>query len=77
LKPVRREVAGTILAQPDIEPHYNITIGRVVKSRRHLRDLQKRHGFMDYQGIKGSGQSKVFGPGGELRQLRSSERTRS
>jgi len=67
-------VAKTILTCPDIPEHFNITIGMPVRSRRHLTDLQKRHGFRDYEGMRGASQSHVFGEGGEVRRLRRSER---
>lgn len=33
---------------PDIEEHYNTTIDMPVRSRKHLKDLQRRYGFSDH-----------------------------
>lgn len=43
---------GSLASIPDIDVHFNQSFGEVVKSRRHLRDLQKRHDTRDYQPIR-------------------------
>ena len=42
---------GGVFVNPDVPEHWNVTIDRPVKSRRHLAELQKRHGFQDYEKI--------------------------
>lgn len=34
---------------PDFPEHYNISLGRVVKGRQHLRQLQKQLGCHDWE----------------------------
>jgi len=69
LKRVKLGVATTILVTPDVPEHFNMSLNQRVRSRRHLRDLQKRHGTQDYEGIHGANLRQVFGPGGELRSV--------
>ena len=76
LKPVPRGIARTILVTPDIPEHWNVSLNQPVRSRRHLQDLQKRHGCHDYEGMRGASNSHVFTEGGEVRRLKHSERVR-
>lgn len=44
--------AATVQVIPDIADHWNVTVDMRVRGRRHLKDLQKRHGFSDYEPAK-------------------------
>jgi len=57
---------GIVQVTPDIPEHWNMSLNEPVRSRRHLRDLQKIHGTHDYEGVNGANLRQVFGPGGEL-----------
>lgn len=37
---------------PDVPEHWNTSIDQPVRSRRHLRDLQKRNGWQTYEPVK-------------------------
>ncbi len=43
---------GGLQLSPDVPEHWNVTVDKVVRSRKHLRDLQKRHGFQDYEPVR-------------------------
>lgn len=45
---VREAPHKTVYVTPDVPEHFNIGLDMPVRSRRHLRDLQKRYGFQDY-----------------------------
>jgi len=38
---------GMFMAEPEIPPHYNTSLGCKVESRSHLKALQAQHGCMD------------------------------
>src|SRR3989442_15983472 len=38
-----------VYVTPDIPEHWNITTGCPIRSRRQLQELQKRHGWQDYE----------------------------
>ena len=38
-----------ITITPDVPEHFNITTGCAIRSRRHLRELQKARGWQDYE----------------------------
>ena len=68
--------AGLVTITPDIPEHFNLSLNRPVRSRRHLRDLQARMGTVDYEGIRGAGLSRIFTEGGVTRKIRESDRAR-
>ena len=67
------ERVGIVCVTPDIPEHMNLSLNQPVRSRRHLRDIQKRTGTQDYEGYRGSGLNRVFGEGGELKRLKHGE----
>ena len=40
------------VAITDIPEHFNLSFGERVRSRRHLKDLQKKHGCRDWEPVK-------------------------
>lgn len=64
---------GVVQITPDIPEHWNLSLDQPVRSRRHLRDVQKRTGTQDYEGYRGASLHHVFGPGGELRRVKHSD----
>jgi len=42
------ELAGTVHFIPDVPEHFNKSTDCVIRSRRHLREIQKQRGLSDY-----------------------------
>ena len=42
-------VPGAPQVIPDIPEHYNVTLDQPIRSRQHLKDVQREGGFRDYE----------------------------
>ena len=52
-RPAHR-VFGNAAVVDDFPEHFNISLGEVVKSRQHLRNIQKERGLQDYEPTRNS-----------------------
>lgn len=67
--PLRRLVlTERVYVTPDVPEHYNTSLGRVVRSRRHLRQLQHDLGCQDFESSRIS-RGERFGPGGQRERI--------
>lgn len=43
---------GGIHVTPDVPEHYNVSLGERVRGRRHLKQLQEKHGCQDWEPVR-------------------------